>query len=310
MEKYSTDKIAILLATYQGENYIEEQLNSLINQSYKEWVVYVHDDGSRDKTPEILKKYEKEYPEKIKIVGGPSTGGAKKNFLYLTSCVEAKYYMCCDQDDVWMPKKIEKTLEAMKKLDQDEDTPYLVFTDLMVVDRNLKTISPSMNEYQTLDCNKLTLNRELVQNVVTGCTMMFNRTLRDKMLQYNNVDALIMHDWWAALIAAEFGKMYFLPEATIMYRQHGDNSVGAKDSKKLSYLVSKMMDGGGIKESLLNTRIQAKEFSEVFEKNKESLAGEYGNISEKSKLKRILFYRKNDIKKSGWKRTIGLYIYG
>ena len=142
MFMYRTEKIAVLLATYNGENYISEQIESIFAQTEKDWMLYVHDDGSKDTTQQILKKYVADYPEQIVLVDGPATGGAKTNFLYLFQQVEAPFYMCCDQDDVWLPDKIEVTKKEMDNLVRgDEDKPCLVFTELRVVDGELNTIA-------------------------------------------------------------------------------------------------------------------------------------------------------------------------
>lgn len=304
-------KIAILLATYNGEKYIREQLDSIFTQTYKDWVVYIHDDGSKDKTMDILKEYAQREPNRIVIVDGASTGGARNNFFYLMSKVDAPYYMCCDQDDIWLPEKIEKTVKSMKKLEfNSQDEPLLVFTELTVVDGSLNVIAEKMGEYQSLDCKNITLPKVLMQNIVTGCTMMFNKKLRDEMLRYKNVNNIIMHDWWAGIIAARYGKLYFLDEPTIMYRQHGDNSVGAVDTRSLAYVLSKFNKSREIKESLVATRQQAKEFATVFNLDENSLAFQYSKSGSLNKIKRLLFYKRNGMTKSGLFRKIGLLVWG
>lgn len=305
-------EIAILMATYMGEKFVGEQIESILKQTYQDWVLYIHDDGSKDKTLEIIDTYVKQYPEKIKIVEGESTGGARNNFLYLMTKVDASYYMCCDQDDVWLPMKIEKTVSAMKEIEQqnDEPVPCLVFTDLTVVDGNLNVIAERMSQYQNLDCKNTEISRVLMQNVVTGCTMMMNKPLRDATIRYNCVDKIIMHDWWAALVAAQFGKMKFVEEPTILYRQHGSNSVGAVDTKSVKYVIEKMNQAEEIKQSLKSTRVQAGEFAEVFDLKEQSLAMRYSKSDKMNKVQRISFYRKNNLTKSGFFRKVGLFVWG
>lgn len=234
---YSTDKIAILMATYNGEKYICQQIDSILSQTCKDWELYIHDDGSTDNTIAAVESYVEKYPDKIHLIDGKSTGGAKYNFFYLFGQVEAPYYMTCDQDDVWLEKKIELTYDKMLTIEDKADVPCLVYTELRVVDSELNTIADTMSEYQSLDCHKRTINQFILQNSVTGCTMMVNRALRDKMLRITDIDNTIMHDWWAALVAAQFGKTAFIDEPTILYRQHGDNSLGALGINKLSYIV-------------------------------------------------------------------------
>ena len=307
-----TEKLAILLATYQGERYLEEQLESLFGQTYGDWQLYIHDDGSTDKTLEILDAYVKKYPDKVILVEGPSMGGAKENFLYLMKQVEAPFYMCCDQDDVWLPEKIEKTLQLMKQTEanRQEEVPCLVFTELKVVDGSLKVIAESMSKYQRLDCVNLRLSRMLMQNAVTGCTMMMNRALRDKVISYKDSSRIIMHDWWASLIASQFGEIAYLEEATILYRQHGENSVGALDSNNMSYILKKVRQFHNNKKAVENTQLQAKELVESFDLPITSVPAKLASCMEMSKAKRLKTYKENDFKKSGLARNLGLMIWG
>lgn len=308
---YRTDKTAILLATCNGENYISEQIDSILEQTDKDWMLYIHDDGSKDKTVNIIETYAKNYPEQICVVEGAVTGGAKQNFFYLFSQVEAPYYMCCDQDDVWLPEKIEVTKKEMSYLEKgDEQLPFLVFTELKVVDEELHVLSEKMSAYQGLDCKNLSISRALIQNVATGCTMMINRSMREEMEKIADYTDVLMHDWWAMLVATRFGKVSFIEEATILYRQHGDNGVGARNANSLFYMIKRMFQGDDIKISLLNTRKQAAYFAKVYGESKESLIYKYAELENKGKLARIMFYQKNDVKKSTWSKNLGLFMWG
>ena len=206
---YTTEKIAILMATYNGEKYIREQIDSILSQSYKQWELYIHDDGSNDKTNEIISMYADQYPEKIHIVRGGATGGAKNNFMFLMGAVKAPYVMCCDQDDVWLDDKIKRTIKAMKNAENYKgvNTPILVFSDLKVVDEKLNIISGSMNRLQRLNPKKTKFTDILIQSLVTGCTMMMNRSCIEMSLKVKHVNSIIMHDWWCSLVAAYFGEI-------------------------------------------------------------------------------------------------------
>ena len=308
---YRTEKIAILLATYNGEKYIAKQIDSILEQTEKEWTLFIHDDGSKDQTMDVVAEYAKKYPEQIVVVDGPSTGGAKTNFMYLFRQVEAPFYMCCDQDDIWLPEKIEITKREMDNLVRgDEDKPCLVFTELCVVDGELNVIAENMRDYQGLDCEKVRLNRALIQNVVTGCTMMVNRKMRDELAKVTDCTNLLMHDWWAILVATRFGKASFIKQPTILYRQHGNNGVGASNANSLMYQLKRMLQGEEIKKSLVNTRNQAKLFAEIYKEKEDSLVSQYARLGEQSKLSRLSFYQKNDVKKSTSAKNIGLMIWG
>lgn len=308
---YCTDKTAILLATYNGEKYISEQIESILAQTENNWMLYIHDDGSTDTTVERIQEYASRYPEQITIVEGASTGGAKTNFMYLFQQVEAPFYMCCDQDDVWLPNKIEVTQREMNNLSRgDEEKPCLVFTELHVVDGELNIISEKMSIYQGLDCKKIKFNRALIQNIVTGCTMMVNRALRDELVKITDYTNVLMHDWWALLVATRFGKAAFVEQPTILYRQHGNNGVGAQNSNSFVYKLKRMLQGEDIKKSLVNTRKQAAAFVKLYGEAGDSLASQYADIEKLGKMQRLLFYKKNDVKKSTRAKNLGLMIWG
>ena len=224
--------------------------------------------------------------------------------------VEAPYYMTCDQDDVWLDKKIELTYDKMLTIENKADVPCLVYTELRVVDSELNTIADTMSEYQSLDCHKRTINQFILQNSVTGCTMMVNMALRDKMLHITDIDNTIMHDWWAALVAAQFGKTAFIDEPTILYRQHGDNSLGALGINKLSYIVRRVWQKKQIQESMRLGRLQAREFAKTYNLPTDSLAVRYAALEGKSRRVRQRFYKENDMYKTGTMRRLGQAVWG
>lgn len=307
---HSTDKIAILMATYNGEKYICQQIDSILSQTCKDWELYIHDDGSTDNTIAVVESYVEKYPNKIHLIDGKSTGGAKYNFFYMFGQVEAPYYMTCDQDDVWLDKKIELTYDKMLTIENKADVPCLVYTELRVVDSELNTIADTMSGYQSLDCHKRTIDQFILQNSVTGCTMMVNRALRDKMLRITDIDNTIMHDWWAALVAAQFGKTAFIDEPTILYRQHGDNSLGALGINKLSYIVRRVWQKKQIQESMRLGRLQAREFAKTYNLPADSLAVRYAALEGKSRRVRQRFYKENDMYKTGTMRRLGQAVWG
>lgn len=299
-------KIAILMATYNGEEYVGEQLDSILNQTFKDWTLYVHDDGSSDGTMRVVKRYASQYPNKIVVIDGPSTGGAKTNFFYLMNEVVVDYIMFSDQDDFWLPQKIEKTYKKCLELeDSHTDEPIAIFTDLKVVDKDLNVLSEKMSSYQTLKMDNTDINKLMIQNVVTGCTMMINRSCRDMSLKCKDYDQVIMHDWWCALVASYFGRIGYVDESLILYRQHGDNSVGAKDVHDATYIKSKLRHGKEQRQSLLNTQKQIKYFAAVYDIDAPYMV-EYSNLASNGKLHKIAFLAKNHIWKSGLVRNIGL----
>ena len=305
----SNTPIAILMATYNGEHFLQEQIESILDQSYTDWSLFIHDDGSSDGTNAIIDDYVVRYPEKIFRVSGASCGCARDNFFFLMREVEADFYMFCDQDDVWMPEKVRKTYISMQDIDCGSN-PALVFTELSVVDENRTVIAESMSDYQNLNCRDLSLNRLLIQNAVTGCTMMVNRALRDMMLKYNHIENIKMHDWWGGIIAAAFGEILFIDEPTIWYRQHEDNSVGAQNDNSLNYQLDRVKNKESMRYSLELTRLQARELVEAFALPSEHIISQYANCMSMGKLQRLHFYFKNDILKTGIARLIGQIVLG
>lgn len=218
--------IEILLATYNGEKFLQAQLDSIFHQTFQDWCIVAHDDGSTDATLEILQQFKLEHPAKMKILDdGVSFGSARDNFEHLMKHAAADYIMLCDQDDVWMDDKIVQTLSAMKKVEyQNPHKPVLVHTDLIVVDEALNVIAPSMFAYQRLKKNS-TLKNLMVRNNVTGCTLMLNQQALACSLPIPK--QAMMHDWWLVLKVKQDGVVVCVNQPTIYYRQHGRNCLGA-----------------------------------------------------------------------------------
>jgi len=222
--------VDILLSTYNGQKYLGAQIDSLFSQTYQDWNLIIRDDGSKDGTVEIIKSYRARYPDKLTFVEDASANlGASLNFGRLLEHAGADYMMFCDQDDVWLPDKVELTLHRMLDMEKafGRDMPLLVHTDLTVVDENLAAVSDSFWKYQKLDPDKgKSFSRTLVYNVMTGCTAMINRRLRDLAVPIPG--EAVMYDWWLVLVASAFGRIGVITRPTVLYRQHGKNVVGAK----------------------------------------------------------------------------------
>lgn len=297
-------KILVLLSTYNGEKYLKEQLDSLFSQSYKNFKIIVRDDGSIDKTLDILKTYD------IELLQPSVNLGVKKSFEVLLQYAcennDTKYFMFCDQDDIWKSDKIEKTLEKMQELENlyGNKIPLLVHTDLEVVNEDLKTIHYSMWQYEKINPNLNTLNRLLIQNTITGCTTMINNALLKKSLPISK--ECIMHDWWIGLVVSCFGKIGYIKDCTIKYRQHSKNDTGSKKFD-LKYIFKKMNFKDTDKYVL-----QAKKFLEAYEKDldkeKRQLLEDFSTIKEKPYLQRVNIILKYRLFKYGIIRNIGLLI--
>ena len=308
---YMTDKVAILLAAYNGETYIREQIDSLLRQSYSEWALFIHDDGSVDRTPEIIRDYERTYPDRIHVLPGEPCGGAKENFFYLLRQVAAPYVMFCDQDDVWLPEKIEETLSQMKTLEAQSgaEIPALVFSDLSVVDENLNLIADRMSVYQKLDPDRVRPENLMIQNVITGCTVMVNRALVELALKVGNTDNVVMHDWWCALVAACLGKTAFIDKPLILYRQHGKNSIGAKKYNFVLH-ISALFNSKEVQKAMRKKRQQDKEFLNTYTFASASLFEKFIEMENRNRVSKVCFFFRYKIWMSGWQRNLGLLIWG
>lgn len=233
-------KLAILLTTYNSEKYLESQINSLYNQTFLDWDLYISDDGSQDNTLNIIAIFKNLHSNIYLITSPMKKIGPKLNFLNLLSIVSADYYMFCDHDDVWLSHKISVSLEAIRSMEQKYgNIPILIHTDLQVVDFNLNIISPSFWSYSHIPVNLVSSFEYLsVSNSVTGCTMLINKNAKNVSFPVSSYST--MHDHWIALCVSSNGGIVFpIHEATILYRQHGDNSIGAR-RVDLDYLIGKI----------------------------------------------------------------------
>lgn len=226
-------KIAILLTTYNSEQYLHMLIDSLIQQTYREWELYVRDDQSTDTTPDILATYA-QCDKRIHVIADEKKRGAKDGFMWLLRQISADYYMFCDHDDVWHPEKIEKSLHTMLQQKDNSLAPILVCCDLEITDQHLKTIHPSFWKffhYEDTDFNDPYFH--LFYNNIPGCSMMFNKRVRDLSLPYPST--ILMHDAWiAAATLWNKGTIIPIKESMISYRQHEHNTIGAKEVPSLS----------------------------------------------------------------------------
>lgn len=225
-----TGSVDILLATYNGGRYLPELLASLDAQTFTDFRVLVSDDGSSDETASILRNWAAgQSAQRVRILEFPKrAGSARGNFARLLASSDADHVLFADQDDVWHPTKLARTLEALHHLEalHGIQAPCLAFCDLRVVDQDLTVLHPSLRAFQGLDTTTgLQPQHLLMENVVTGCAMGINAAARRSALPVP--EAAIMHDWWLALCCAFAGHIAVLPDALIDYRQHGGNDVGA-----------------------------------------------------------------------------------
>ena len=221
--------IAILMSAYNGAAYIREQIESLLAQTCQDFVVYIRVDGSADGTTEIVDEYASKYPDKIKHVdAGGENLGCGQSFMWLLEYVVADYYMYCDQDDVWLPTKVEETLAKMKEHDETghKDVPCVVFTDAIIVDGEMNLMYESLwkSNHRNPEDAKDVYRYAVYRQAALGCTMMFNNKARLLSIETKRIpDRGGQHDRMVVYLCAKLGEVDYVNKPLIRYRQHGSN---------------------------------------------------------------------------------------
>ena len=226
----SLPEVQVLLATCNGARFLVEQIDSLLAQDYPHLTILASDDASADDTPRILEHYALLHPQRFHILRHQQpSGSARNNFLRLMQAATAAYVCFADQDDIWLAGKVSRSMAAMQALERETaaNIPLLVFTDLTIVDEQLQPQHASFWRFTDITPrNSNRLARALGHNPVTGCTALINLPML--ALARRMPSAATMHDRWIGLLAASLGKAAWLPEATVLYRQHAANVVGAR----------------------------------------------------------------------------------
>ena len=302
------EQVNIILATYQGEKYIKEQLDSILNSTFTDFIVSVYDDGSKDRTLEIVEGYVKKYPNRIQLFCNKSNQGHFNNFMQGVIANPHPYIMFCDQDDIWNSDKIKDTYECMIRAEKQhkEETPIAVFTDATVVDENLNVLNESFHKAGNLDTKLLDLPHMLMENKIMGCTMMMNRALIEKVVSLPKQARF--HDWWLALIAAAYGKIIYLPKATMKYRQHGNNVVG--NVSFAQYIRNRVQNLSKQRKAIKETIQQAEDFYSMYENslpdNAKHMVQQFAAMKTAGFIKRRQIVLKNKFFKTGLVRNLGL----
>lgn len=229
----------MLIATYNGERFLRPLLDSLLAQEFAWFTIVVRDDCSDDATLTIVREYAARHPGRIVLLPSPTcTAGAASNFAALIAAANADFIFLCDQDDIWLPGKMATSFAAMGDLVRTwgHDHPLLVHTDLAVVGPDLQPLSDSLHRYARFDPERHALSDLLLGNVVTGCTIVANRSL------YANARPIPaeagMYDHWLGQVATALGEIRLIPEATVLYRQHGRNVVGVRPAGFVRFVLS------------------------------------------------------------------------
>ena len=291
------EKIDILMATYNGEKYIKEQIESILNQTFTNFNLLICDDSSTDNTVAILEEYASK-DSRIKIFKNKTNQGIIRNFENLLNKVTCKYYMLADQDDVWKNDKIEKSVKKIEETKSD-----LVFSDLEVVDSQLNIINSSYwrqkGFYKRIVKHNV-FEALYLNNYVTGCTIIAKSDNLKDVLPLPKDTRFLIHDYWIALMSSNYGTISYIDEPLIKYRQHENNEIG---SKKRS---DKINDFDELRNLFIDVKL---EHFTVFKDNNDKFNSKYQKLNIKAlkyfeKLQNVKF-----INISNWGLFFKLYKY-
>ena len=288
-------KVNILMSTYNGQQFLAEQIRSIQEQSYTDWTLFIRDDGSSDNTKEILKDFEHQ-DSRIHLIDSDKSDnlGVIKSFHKLVNHDRADYYFFSDQDDVWLPNKLELSLkEAQNYL---ADLPLMVYMDLKVVNQDLEIMTESMVKSQSHHANT-ELVQELTENTVTGGVAMINHALAE---MWQETDDILMHDWYLALLASAFGNLVFIDQPGELYRQHSDNVLGARTlSKRFKKWIRPHILFAVYWDLIKNSQKQSRHLLQMpLSQSNRELIEAFVTIMDKPMLERFRILRKYGLKKN------------
>ena len=220
----SNIRVSVAMATYNGEKYIKEQINSILKNLKQDDELVISDDGSKDNTIRIIQEYQKE-DSRVKLFEGPKKG-VKQNFANAIEKSNGEYIFLADQDDVWNDNKVKEVLKVF-----EEKGVTLVIHNCEIVNENLEKTDKTFFEFRNSGKGII---KNIWKNTYIGCCIAFRASMKDKILPIPN--DIEMHDQWIGIINEKYGKSYFLDECLIKYRRHGDNV-----SKMKHYGLGKMI---------------------------------------------------------------------
>ena len=243
----------MVLPTYNGAPYLEAQLASIHAQILRPTRVLLRDDGSSDGTQDLIAQLQARYGAWLQVLPSDGNLGCTANVNRLLEATTAPYVALADQDDLWLPQKLEQALALLQQLEalHGPETPLMVHSDLELVDAQAQLLGCRYLQHQRLDPRRTDPRDLALTNVVTGCTALCNRALLQKALPIP-AEAL-MHDWWLALVASALGQIALVEPPGVLYRQHGANVLGAQGlgwpywRQRLMQLLAEPAAGGSMR---------------------------------------------------------------
>lgn len=251
--------VQVLMSTYNGEQYLNEQIESLLAQDYENVQILIRDDGSKDSTPELLKEWA-QHPQ-IRVFFEENVGVVRSFFKLLSySSTEASYFAFCDQDDVWMKEKLSRAVRLLSDREREEEIPLLYCSTALCVDEYLNPMTVTAKPK-----HGVTFENALVETVAAGCTMIINSITRELLIKdppSKRVMSIIRyHDWWILQVASALGQVIFDDEPMICHRRHSRNVSGQEVGLgKWKYRLKKFLAS----EKIVPLTEQAEEFKRIY----------------------------------------------
>lgn len=302
-------RVSVALCTYNGARFLSEQLQSIARQTLVPDELVICDDGSTDGTIEILQAFAATSAIDVRLHLAAQRGGVVANFARAMAGCTGDVIALADQDDVWLPDKLKITIGALHAA-QDalgEETPLLAHTDLRVIDAAKSVLADSFWAHQGIRLQHPdALSELLLENFVTGCTVVMNRALRDQALPIP--PGAIMHDWWLALVAATRGKVVTLPNATMLYRQHGSNTVGARRRNVVKYILGWREFIGRVEARIGQSEALAAHLRGGLSKDAEELIGRFNCDMRRGRLAGLLWLIRRGVRMQQMRRTVAVYL--
>jgi glycosyltransferase involved in cell wall biosynthesis len=289
-----TKRVRVLLATYNGGKYLAEQLRSIQRQTHDNWALTISDDGSSDDTLRIIREFADDLPGRVEVLtGAEPSGSASQNFFRLLASAppDSSYVALCDQDDIWHDRKLEVLLRECQQIEAAGTAgPCLVYSDLRVVDAELRELSGSFMADMKVRPERVHFGELLVENSIPGCSMLFNDELLQLVQRYSGpTDAVLMHDWWLALLASGCGQLGFVAEPCLSYRQHDSNAAGSVRRGGLRFLAGKIrtLNGAGFRATLAQAKLLQSAYADDVTPAARRVLDAYCHFDELGKLSRI-----------------------
>lgn len=297
-------QVLILLATHNGERFLREQLDSIINQTHANWVIFASDDGSDDETLAILTAYQQKIgQEKFKILSGPCQGSSA-NFLSIirNKNVQGEFYAYSDQDDIWDPDKLRLALTYLNPLPKAVPALYCSRT---------KLINETGTEigYSPLFKRPPGFLNAIVQNIGGGNTMIFNQSAAHLLRETRESIAIVSHDWWLyLLVSGAGGNLFYDENPTVYYRQHDNNLIGNKLGLYSRFMrIKKLFEGRFRRWSDINIH-GLKAMEHLLTKDNQHIVHGFIVARKKSLIFRLIYMRRLGVYRQTFVDNIGLYL--